>query len=96
MNDDKNNKPKYSYEELREKYIEKKEERNFPLREFSKDYSIIINFFVTVLVSIGLGLFLGLLLDNKLNTKPLFIILFTLLGIAASFRNLLKDINSRK
>jgi F0F1-type ATP synthase assembly protein I len=35
------------------------------------------------LVSIGVGLFIGLRIDSKLSTSPWFAFVFTLLGLAA-------------
>ncbi len=41
-----------------------------------------------LVVSIGAGVFIGLLLDNWLETKPLFLIIFLLAGIGAGFMNI--------
>ncbi|MCB1556663.1 MAG: AtpZ/AtpI family protein [Alphaproteobacteria bacterium] len=43
---------------------------------------------VELLVTIGAGTFIGLMLDNTLGTKPVFLIIFLLGGIAAGFMNL--------
>lgn len=43
---------------------------------------------ITMIVPIGLGLFTGAFLDKKLETAPIFLILFILLGIGAGFRNI--------
>lgn len=40
-----------------------------------------------LLVSIAAGVLIGLLLDNWLGTKPLFLIIFILGGISAGFMN---------
>jgi ATP synthase protein I len=39
------------------------------------------------------GGFIGWLLDRAVHTKPLFLIVFFLLGLAAGFRNLMRAVN---
>lgn len=41
-----------------------------------------------MVVSILLCLFIGKWIDGKFGTEPIFIIIFTILGILAGFRNL--------
>ena len=53
-------------------------------RSFASGYTVGLNLLSSVLV----GVLLGLGLDVWLGTKPLFIIIFMLLGIAAGFRSI--------
>lgn len=98
MNEENKNKPKYTYEQLSKKYLDKTPDNNnkHNVKEFAGDYQMIVSFLVSIVILIFLGVFLGHKLDKKLNTTPLFIIIFTFLGIAASYRNLLKDANRKK
>lgn len=81
--------PKFTYEELSEKYIDGKEESSFTkAKDITKDYNLVVTFIISILLYIGIGVFVGNYLDNLLNTKPLFILLFTFLGIGAAYRNL--------
>ncbi len=91
MSEDKKEKPKYSYEELSEKYISKKKEpdKDSKTKGFGKAYAIITSFIVTLVIAILLAIFVGRKLDEWLGTKAVFTVLFLLLGIAASFRNLI-------
>ena len=41
-----------------------------------------------LVVTIGAGVFIGLVLDGWLDTKPLFLIIFLLGGVAAGFMNI--------
>lgn len=98
MDENTDKKPKYTYEELSDKYIEKKDDKNAKKREvkqFASDYQMIVSFGVTLVVLIALGIFLGYKLDQELQTTPLFILVFTFLGIAAAYRNLFKDANRK-
>ena len=46
-----------------------------------------------ILAGIFVGLFLGYYTDKIFQTKPLFLIIFLLLGIAGSLLNIYKEIN---
>lgn len=97
MNDSKD-KPKYSYEELHEKYIEKKapnQSEKKVVKQFASDYQMIVSFVITLVVLLVLGVYLGYKLDQILNSTPLFILIFTFLGIGAAYRNLFKDANKK-
>ncbi len=98
MNEENKDKPKYTYEQLSNKYLEKTPNNNdkHKVKEFASDYQMIVSFLVTIIILTSLGVFLGYKLDKKLNTTPLFIIIFTFLGIAASYRNLFKDAFRKK
>ncbi|QVK17786.1 AtpZ/AtpI family protein [Mycoplasmatota bacterium] len=98
MNKENKEKAKYTYEELSEKYLEKKvlDKKTNKMKSLASDYQMIVSFIVTLVILIFLGIFLGNKLDQKLKTSPLFILLFTFLGIGASYRNLIKDANRKK
>ncbi len=48
-----------------------------------------------MVIPIFLCFFVGIYLDEKLGTSPLFLVVFILLGVGASFRNLFKIILSK-
>jgi len=86
-------KPKYTYEELKEKYIDGKQSSDYvKTKQVADDYNMIVSFLISIMLFIGIGVFLGVLLDRRLDTEPLFIIVFTFLGIGAAYRNLFKSI----
>lgn len=91
--DDQDKKSKYTYEELRDKYVDQKPNAtNSNTKNLANDYNMIVSFIISVLLFIGIGLFAGNYLDNLWNTKPLFILIFIFLGIGAAYRNLYKSI----
>jgi ATP synthase protein I len=47
---------------------------------------------IGLVASTFLGLFLGIFLDGKLGTRPLFTIMLLLLGITAGFINIFKEV----
>ena len=82
-------KTKYSYEELKQKYIDEKEEIHFKKkRNLAKDYNMIVTFIISIVLYIGLGVFIGYYIDELLHTKPLFILILSFIGIGAAYRNL--------
>lgn len=58
------------------------------MNSFAKAFSKLGQVGITVVVTIGMCFFIGKWLDTKFNTQPIFLIIFILLGIGASFRNL--------
>ena len=52
------------------------------------NYSIAINISIELITGIGLGVILGLLIDNYLQTKPLMLIIFIVLGTIVGFYNM--------
>jgi Uncharacterized protein conserved in bacteria len=58
------------------------------VNDFLKGISLITQIGINLFITIFLGLMAGKFLDNLFNTKPIFLIIFILLGIAAAFRNL--------
>ena len=51
-----------------------------------------INMGIDFGVAIGLGAFIGYVLDNRFHTNPYLTLIFFLFGLAAAIRNLLKDL----
>jgi F0F1-type ATP synthase assembly protein I len=48
--------------------------------------SLLTQLAVGVIACIGLAIFFGLFLDNRLNTSPLFVLIFTFIGIISAFK----------
>lgn len=51
---------------------------------------------LTFVFSIFIGLAIGLFLDSKLKTKPVFTLIFLLMGIIAGFYNIYRTIKRSK
>ena len=60
------------------------------------NYSIAINISIELITGIGLGVFLGLLIDNYLQTKPLMLIICFILGTVIGFYNMYKALKRYK
>ena len=60
------------------------------------NYSIAINISIYLITVIGLGVFLGLMIDNYLQTKPLMLIICFILGTLAGFFNMFKALKRYK
>ena len=60
------------------------------------NYSIAINISIELITGIGLGVFLGLIIDNYLQTKPLMLIICFILGTIVGFFNLYKALKRYK
>ena len=59
-------------------------------------YSIAINISIELITGIGLGVFLGLMIDNYLQTKPLMLIICFILGTLVGFFNMYKALKRYK
>ncbi|RPH06406.1 MAG: hypothetical protein CBC53_003645 [Alphaproteobacteria bacterium TMED93] len=57
-----------------------------------KFYSMAMNISIELITGIGLGVFLGLLVDNYLQTKPLMFIIFFIVGTIVGFYNMYKSL----
>jgi len=55
-----------------------------------KSYSMAINVSLELITGIGLGVFIGLITDNYLQTKPIMFIIFFIVGTAVGFYNMFK------
>ena len=62
----------------------------------AKNYGIAINISIELITGIGLGVFLGLMLDNYLQTKPLMLIICFILGTLVGFFNMYKALKRYK
>lgn len=71
-------------QDLIRSYREKKKQRN-QTAVFAN-----LNVGAYLIVPILLGVFIGYQLDSRLKTKPLFLIVFLLLGTVSTFYNLIK------
>ena len=60
------------------------------------NYSIAINISIELMTGIGLGVFLGLMIDNYLQTKPLMLIICFILGTLIGFLNMYKALKRYK
>jgi len=58
------------------------------LREIYRALALITTMGISVVASVGLGIFIGWLLDRWLGTTPWLILVFTLLGIAAAIKSM--------
>lgn len=57
-------------------------------REFGKAVGMISQIGISMVVPILLCVWLGSYLDKTLETKPIFLIIFVILGVLAAFRTL--------
>ena len=60
----------------------KKEERNKILRAAS----LLTQLAIGTIACVGLSIFLGLFLDNRWDTSPVFVLIFVFVGIAGAFK----------
>ena len=60
------------------------------------NYSIAINISIELITGIGLGAFLGLMVDNYLQTKPLMFIICFILGALVGFFNMYRTLKRYK
>ena len=60
------------------------------------NYSVAINISIELITGIGLGVFLGLMIDNYLQTKPLMLIICFILGTMVGFFNMYKALKRYK
>ena len=60
------------------------------------NYSIAVNISIELITGIGLGVFLGLMIDNYLQTKPLMLIICFILGTLVGFFNMYKALKRYK
>ncbi len=55
---------------------------------FLANFALVSQIGIMMVIPIILGVWLGSKIDNKLGTGPLFLIIFMILGVGASFRNI--------
>ena len=69
---------------------------NNETKKASFNYSIAINITIELITGMGLGVFLGLMIDNYLQTKPLMLIIFFIIGTLVGFYNMYKTLKKYK
>ena len=72
--------------------IKKKNKEKIESEKYNrgKSYSMAINVSLELITGIGLGVFIGLITDNYLQTKPIMFIIFFIVGTAVGFYNMFK------
>ncbi|MDD4820032.1 MAG: AtpZ/AtpI family protein [Flavobacteriales bacterium] len=79
----------------RKKAVElSKEEKNRRAREFVNAYARYSGIAFQMIVLIGGGAYLGIYLDEKYATKPVWTVIFSLLGVVLSLLSLYKSLVS--
>ena len=76
------------------KDLKKKKEQkiSYSSKINGKFYSMAINVSLELITGIGLGVILGLILDNHLQTKPIMLIIFFIVGTIVGFYNMYKSL----
>ena len=59
---------------------------NKELRAIGRAIALVTTMGVTIVASVGLGIFLGWLLDRWLGTGPWLLMVFSILGVLAAFK----------
>lgn len=57
-------------------------------RKLLKTLAVVSSMGISVVLAIGIGIFIGLKLDKWLGTKHVFFFIFLFIGIIAAFRNI--------
>ena len=73
-----------------------KTEENKVQKRPNVNYSIAVNISIELITGIVLGVFLGLMIDNYLQTKPLMLIICFILGTLVGFFNMYKALKRYK
>ena len=83
-----------------EKKLDKVKKSKIQDNQYNKkpvvNYSVAINISIELITGIGLGVFLGLMIDNYLQTKPLMLIICFILGTLIGFFNMYKALKRYK
>ena len=61
-------------------------------KNLSINYSVAMNLTIELVTGMALGFFLGIMLDNYLQTKPLMLIIFFVVGTFIGFYNMYKSL----
>lgn len=56
-------------------------------RDLFRNLGLVSSMGISVALAIGIGVWFGLFLDRTFDTKPWFFWIFSLIGIAAGFKN---------
>lgn len=65
------------------------------LKELAYYFGLVTQIGLTIAFSIGGGVFVGIYLDKRWGTSPLFIIIFALIGIGGGFLSAYKQITAK-
>ena len=82
--------PDENLNSLKKKIQEAKEKIEEPVVEAPKPLGKIMKVVVEIVAAMAVGLGIGILIDNYFDTRPLFIIVFFLLGSAAGIMNVFR------
>ncbi len=82
--------PDENLNSLKKKIQEAKEKIQEPVVEAPKPLGKIMKVVVEIVAAMAVGLGIGILIDNYFDTRPLFIIVFFLLGSAAGIMNVFR------
>ena len=58
------------------------------ISSWAKSLSLISQLGITMITPISICTFIGIFIDEKVKTAPIFTIIFIILGVGAAFRNL--------
>lgn len=65
-----------------------KSKKQKEIKDIAKGLSLISYLGVMMLVTVAVGVFIGILLDKLIKTKFVFTLIFSFIGILAAFRNM--------
>lgn len=65
------------------------------MSSWAKSLSLISQLGITMITPILICTFIGIFIDEKINSSPIFTIIFIVLGVAAAFRNLFYHTNKQ-
>ena len=82
--------PDENFKSLKKKIQEAKEKIEEPVVEAPKPLGKIMKVVVEIVAAMAVGLGIGLLIDNYFNTRPIFTLIFFLLGSAAGILNVFR------
>jgi len=56
--------------------------------DFMRAFAMLSQIGITIIACVGVGIFLGWLLDRLLGTAPWLLLVFSLLGVVAAFKSI--------
>jgi len=56
--------------------------------DFIRAFALLSQIGITIVACVGVGIFLGWLLDRLFGTSPWLLLVFTLLGVVAAFKSI--------
>ena len=79
-------------EEIKSKVEKIKKKKRVPKQNFNIGFKISLDLISPIIA----GILIGIGFDNFFSTKPIFFLIFLLLGIIAGFYNIIKSMNKLK